>query len=538
MDNPPPVVSESRVNRLDPPVPYESLPALVDAAAQRFGAAPLWVSIDEDRTTISFAGFARDTLKCANALYALGVRPGTHVSVMLPNVPAYCITWIALARLGAVMVPVNMQYTSRELEYVLRDSDSTFLVIDESTLPVFTGIADGKAIIPPAQLVIHGKGDAQYPGWQKTVDAASDTPPVVPAPNADTLVSIQYTSGTTGFPKGCMLTQDYWLVLGWVRAHQGPYPQRLMIDRPLSYMGGKWRFLIALYIGSVACISQRFSLSQLQQRLIDHQIDFFSVTDAVAKLEPHPEIGKVKFAWISSGGLSKDLQRGAEEKFHAPVRELYGMTEIGSTLYMPIADTHTVGSGSCGLPAPYRDCRIVGVDGQDVPQGKTGELWVRGRGILKGYYNKPEATRSAFSGEWFRTGDLFRQDEQGYFYIEGRIKESIRRSGENIAAREIESVAASIPGVLETAAVPVPDDKRGEEVKLVVALQPGFTPEQVTPAQVISHCEAGLAAFKVPRYIEYIAEFPRTTSGKIAKHELVKDAGKRQVYDRAANAWH
>ncbi len=529
--------SATHVNRLDRPVPYASLPALVDGAAQRFGAAPLWVSIDEDRTTISFAEFSRATLKCANALYALGVRPGTHVSVMLPNVPAYCITWIALARLGAVMVPVNMQYTSRELEYVLRDSDSTFLVIDDSTLSIFAGIENGGAIIPPAQLVIHGKNDGKHPDWQKFVDAAPDTAPAVPPPTADTLVSIQYTSGTTGFPKGCMLTQDYWLVLGWVRAHQGPYPKRLMIDRPLSYMGGKWRFLIALYIGSSACISQRFSLSQLQQRLIDHRIDFFSVTDAVAKLEPHSDIGKVKFAWISSGGLSRDLQSLAEAKFHAPVRDLYGMTEIGSTLYVPIADTHTVGSGTCGLPAPYRDCRIVGVDGQDVPRGKTGELWVRGRGILKGYYNKPEATQSAFSGEWFRTGDLFRQDEQGYFYIEGRIKESIRRSGENIAAREIESVAASIPGVLETAAVPVPDDKRGEEVKLVVALQPGYTPEQVTPAQVISHCEAGLAAFKVPRYIEYIAEFPRTTSGKIAKHELVRDAGKRKVYDRAANAW-
>jgi crotonobetaine/carnitine-CoA ligase len=361
----------------------------------------------------------------------------------------------------------------------------------------------------------------------------------VPPPSAETLVSIQYTSGTTGFPKGCMLTQDYWLVLGWVRTHQGPPPKRIMIDRPLSYMGGKWRFLMCLYLGAQAMVSRRFSLTELQQRLVDHDIDFFAATDATAKLPAHPGIAKLNVAWISCAGLSKDLQRALEEKFNAPVRELYGMTEIGSTIYMPIADTAMTGSGSCGLPAPYRKCRIVGVDGNDVAPGKVGELWVSGRAILQGYYKKPDATRSTFAGEWFRTGDLFRQDANGYLYIEGRIKESIRRSGENISAREIEAVAAGIPGVLETAAIAVPDEKRGEEVKLYVALQPGYSAEQVTPLAVIAYCEGKLAAFKVPRYIEYIGEFPRTTSGKIAKHQLEGgDKSQRRVYDRTAKAWH
>ena len=143
------------------------------------------------------------------------------------------------------------------------------------------------------------------------------------------------------------------------------------------------------------------------------------------------------------------------------------------------------------------------------------------------------------AGEWFRTGDLFRQDANGYFYIEGRIKDSIRRSGENISAREIESVASGISGVLETAAVGVPDEKRGEEVKLYVVLQPGFSSEQVTPSKVIAYCEDKLAAFKMPRYIEYMDEFPHTTSGKIAKHQLESTAAKRQrkIFDRTANAW-
>ncbi|MDB5809320.1 MAG: AMP-binding protein [Betaproteobacteria bacterium] len=524
------------MNRLEQEVPYASLPALVDGAAERFGDATLWVSID-DSTRISFHEFARLTLKCANALNALGVGNGTHVAVMLPNVPAYVVTWMALARLGAVMVPVNTQYKPRELEYVLQDSDTSFLVIDEACLSTFEEIGNRDALVPPTQLVVYGALDCKL-NWQRVVDAAPANPLKWPQPTVDTLMSIQFTSGSTGFPKGCMLTQDYWLVLGWVRSHQGPAPKRMLIDKPLSYMGGKWRFLICLFMGATAYVALRFSLTGLQQRLVDHDIDFFSVTDAVAKLPELPAVSKLNIAWISSGGLSKGLHQPLEQKFNAPVRELYGMTETGSTIYLPIADTAMVGSGSCGLPAPYRDCRIVGPDGNDVAQGAVGELWVKGRGILQAYYNKPDATRSAFAGEWFRTGDLFRQDANGYFYIEGRIKDSIRRSGENISAREIEAVAAGISGVLETAAVGVPDEKRGEEVKLYVVLQPGFSSEQVTPSQVIAYCEDKLAAFKLPRYIEYLADFPRTTSGKIAKHQLDASAGsRRKVFDRSANAW-
>ena len=237
--------------------------------------------------------------------------------------------------------------------------------------------------------------------------------------------------------------------------------------------------------------------------------------------------------------LSRALHRPLEKKFNAPVRELYGMTEIGATFYMPVADAAMSGAGSCGLPAPYRQCKIVGPDGNELAPGNVGELWVRGRAILRGYYNNADATRNAFAGEWFRTGDLFRIDGKGYFYIEGRIKESIRRSGENISAREIESVAAGVAGILETAALGVPDELRGEEVKLYIVLQPGYSVEQVTPEHVIAHCADKLAAFKVPRYIEYMAEFPHTTSGKIAKSQLEGSADNlaRKIFDRSANAW-
>lgn len=515
-------------------MPYGNLGELADDAAAKEPQAVVWESID-DPTRLTFAQFAAASLRCANVLQSRGVENGTHVAVMLPNVPAFAITWFALARLGAVIVPVNMQYTSRELQYVLDDSDAAFLVIDTAAAAILEEIAT-RSSVPRHRVILHGSG--QTGGWEAEVADASEYPITGPAPAADALMSIQYTSGSTGFPKGCMLSQDYWLILGLVRSRQGPPPKRILIDKPMSYMGGMWRLLMCFFLGATACVARRFTLSGLQQRLLDHRIDFFSVTDPVASLPVLPPLRGQHFAWIGCSGLSKDLQRPLEERFNGPVRELYGMTETGSTIFMPIDAADMSGSGSCGRPAPYRECRIVGRDGHDVPAGSIGELWVRGRGILQGYYKKDEATRDAFRGAWFRTGDLFRQDERGYFYMEGRIKDSIRRSGENISTREVESVFAAIPGVAEAAVVGVPDPFRGEEVKVFVALQAGVTPSELTPASLIAHCERELAPFKVPRYLQYIDEFPRTTSGKIAK-QAIREARAMEgtVYDRTRKAW-
>jgi acyl-CoA synthetase (AMP-forming)/AMP-acid ligase II len=514
------------------PITYANLPALADEAATRFAAAPLWVSID-DGSRLSFADFRRLTLKCAHALRAIGVAHGAHVAVLLPNAPAYAITWFALARLGAVMIPVNSRNTSRELAYVLRDCDANFLVIDSEYLPVYEGMENRDRFVGRANVIVHGGGgNAGSRVWDAIVSAAPESAIDLDGVRPDTRMSIQYTSGSSGMPKGCVLTQDYWIVLGTVRAQQGPPAKRILIDKPMSYMGGMWRFLMCLCLGASAYVARQFTLTGLQQRLIDHRIDFFSATDAVAKLPEHPDIKSLDIAWISISGLSKGLHRALEEKFHAPVRELYGLTETGSTIYMPADAGLMSGSGSCGLPAPFRECRIVDEHGIDVKRGEVGELWVRGRGILIGYHNNPEADRAAFAGDWFRTGDLFQQDADGFYYIRGRIKDSIRRSGENIAAREVEAVAAGTPGVLECAAVAVPDVLRGQEVKLCVVLQPGNTPATVPPQRIIGHCAGQLAAFKVPRYIEYYEDFPRTSSGKIAKQQLAV-AG-HALYDHCA----
>jgi acyl-CoA synthetase (AMP-forming)/AMP-acid ligase II len=198
-------------------------------------------------------------------------------------------------------------------------------------------------------------------------------------------------------------------------------------------------------------------------------------------------------------------------------------------------------TASCGIPAPFRRCMIADDTGKPVKQGEVGELCVSGPGILQGYYKKPEATANAFwEAKWFRTGDLFRQDESGNFYIVGRIKDMIRRSAENISAIEVEAALSAMPQIQEAAVIGVKDTKRGEEVKACIILKPEWTPQTVTPQMVVEHCRQHLAKFKLPRYVQYYLALPKTGSNKIAKKQLVDGGGQSQTdtFDMVDATWH
>jgi crotonobetaine/carnitine-CoA ligase len=252
-----------------------------------------------------------------------------------------------------------------------------------------------------------------------------------------------------------------------------------------------------------------------------------------------PADGDNSLKRVSIFGFDKARHRDLERRYNMIARESFGMTEVGSALFTPREATHMVGSGTCGIPSPFRQAKIVDADGNEVPAGETGELCIRGPGIMLGYYKKPEANESSYFGDWFRTGDLFWKDEQGFHYIVGRLKDMIRRSGENIAAREVEAVLREIPGVLEAAAIGVKDPARGEEVKAYLVLQPGATPADVKPEIVFEHCRNRLAAFKIPRFLEYRDSLPKTPSEKIAKQKLAAEKPDLRVgsYDRTTGAW-
>lgn len=531
-----PAASE-RFRRIErEPLP-PNLGALIDQLAEEVPDRQAW-HFFESGERITYGALRQEVDRLANGLAVIGISHGSHVGVMLPNVPALPLTWLALARIGAVMVPVNVRYTAHELEYVLDDSQASFLVVDAEFLPAVEALRQRPGF--DAGVILHG-GEAAGLRTFDMVLAGQGSIYRGSAPGEHDLLNIQYTSGTTGLPKGCMLTHRYWLTVGKVHAQcDAQCYERVLITLPFFYMTGLWQLVMAFYQRACVCVAARQSASRFMDWVREHEIDF-CIYPALAYKQPRSPldaIHKVKRANIY--GFPPGDHAGLEQRHDVHAREGFGMTEIGSGMIVPIEAEDMVGSGSCGIPAPFRECRIADENGSTVPVGTVGELLVRGPGIMKGYYRKPEANQAAFCGDWFRTGDLFRQDDRGYFYILGRTKDTVRRSGENVAAREVESILLEIPEIAETAVVPVPDDLRGEEVKAYLVLQPGLTQSDLPPEQVIDYCKAKLAVFKVPRYIEYRATpLPRTESGKVSKPPLLREKSdlRSSSWDRVDRVW-
>ncbi len=521
------------------PLP-QSVGALCEWAARSFGDRRALVFFEDDEA-LSYAELDRYANRLAASLLRMGAGKRTHVGVMLPNIPALPIAWIALAKLGAVMVPINIGYTARELAYVLADADVEFLVLDETCLEVLDALEEGSPAPADERTIV--VGEPGRPGrrrWQELCAGGDDafTPPE--PVTGDDLLNIQYTSGTTGFPKGCMLPHRYWLILGKIAGMVDDPPiERILIAQPFFYMDPQWLLLMAAYRGGTAYVARRASASRFMQWIRDHRIQYCLFPEVVCK-EPASDLDREhELRRVSTFGLRPDLHRALEERFGVVAREAYGMTEVGCALLMPVEAEDMVGSGSCGRPAPFRKCMVADDEGRPVPAGRTGELWVAGDGILRGYYNKPEANARAFSGEWFKTGDLFRRDDRGFYYIVGRVKDMIRRSGENISAAEVEAVLRAMPEIAEAAVVAVPDDRRKEEVKAYVVLRPGIERTSLPPERIIAFCGERLARFKVPRYIEYRDSLPKTPSDKVAKEKLVAEKSDLRLgsFDRVDGTW-
>ena len=536
---PVPSLEERRRRIESEPLP-PNIAALIDEAANAAGDRTAW-NFFESGETITYADLRRRVQGLARGLAAIGVRKGTHVAVMLPNVAAFPLTWLAIGTLGAVMIPVNVGYQPRELRFVLDSGDAEYVIVDEACLPMLEGcIAEGGLRVARQNVVVRGKGAPGLHDWDALAQPAEEAYVPPAQVGLDDLLNIQFTSGTTGFPKGCMLTHRYWLTSGKVNAFRdGRRYERILASTPFYYMDPQWLLLMTFYHRGTIFVAARQSTSRFTSWLREHKVQFCLFPLLVYKNAPSADDPLEDVIRGNVYGVAPAVHAKIEERFDFCAREAFGMTELGSAMFMPIEATDMVGSGSCGVPVPFRECRIVDAQDQPVAQGEVGELCVRGPGIMLGYYNNPEATRQALRRGWFHTGDLFRQDDRGYFYIVGRQKDMIRRSSENIAAREVEAVLNSIPVVLESAAVPVPDAVRGEEVKAYLVLRDGGSGDDAVLDAIIRSCHAQLARFKVPRYFSFRTELPKTASLKVAKQGLLASAreGVERTYDRVAGCW-
>ena len=519
----------------------DTMSALLDLAAQRFGPRECF-NYFEQGERLTFAELKQQVDRLAGALHRIGVRKGAHMAVMAPNLPVWPITWFALAKLGAVLVPVNNRYTARELRYVLEDAEADFLLLHNDYFPIL----DALGLLPPKlsreRIITLGARRAGSPHHWPELLARGPARFAGPEPiGPDDLLNIQYTSGTTGFPKGCMLTQRYFTLAGHVMRSLAEYRvTRILCAQFFHYIDPQFYIVLALYSGAAVYFADRLRASRFMPWVREHAIDFVFLFEPIFKQPEHPADGDNQLRLACLFGLTPRNHAPLEARFDTTAREWYGMTEIGAGLYMPMDRADMVGSGSCGIPAPFRETRICDPATQrPVVQGEIGELWVRGPGLMVGYYAKPEANAESFCEGWFRTGDLFRQDEKGFHYIVGRRKDMIRRSAENIAAREVEAVLRTHPAIREAAVVPVPDDYRGEEVKAYVQLMPGKSREDTPPEAILGHCAENLASFKVPRYLEYRDAFFYGPTDRVEKHRLIAESDdlRRSSYDRVDDVW-
>lgn len=494
-----------------------TIPEALDRAAQAW-PSKVALSFVASPERFTWAQLRDTVARLRTGLENIGVRPGDKVGIMIPNQAEFPLAWLAVIEAGAVAVPFNPRYTRREAEYVLSDAGASWLVITRELVDQH-GVA-AFAPVPPGNVIVAG----DPPAGAHALAALLATPQAPRRHQAQgrDLVGIQFTSGTTGLPKGCLLTHEYWLHLGVYGAAMFGNAEHLLADHPFYYMQNQAYFMTALTSGGQLHITPGLSRSKFMSWLIDHDIDFAWIDEDLLNLPPSADDRRLKLKKAPVAGLPGELHRALEERFGLRAREWYASTEIGNGTIVSFERDDLVGSGCMGLCCPGRESKIIGPDLRELPPGEPGELCFRGPGIMLGYHNRPEVNAELFlPGGWFRTGDVARKTADGLHYYQGRMRDMVRRSGENISAAEVEQQIATMPGVLDVGVIPVPDPDRGEEVKALIVARPGA---RLTAGDVIAWLGARLAPFKIPRYVEFRDELPHTESGKIAKSALRAEA--------------
>ncbi|MEV4398945.1 AMP-binding protein [Nonomuraea sp. NPDC049607] len=490
-----------------------------DRVLFRFAGVETTVAQVEDRTD-----------RLAAVLAAHGVRRGDRVAVMLDNGVGFPVAWLAIARLGAVIVPLNPGYRSADLAHIVKDSGPVLALAGSAAAAQAllaldfgeVGLLDPADAGPAPDPVQAGAFDA---GAEAAVAAGlRDLPDV----GWDDLLNLQYTSGTTGFPKGCMLTHRYWLHLAELAADVAAVtPDDVdLTAQPFHYMDPQWNTVLCLLTGIPLVILPRFSASGFWPSVREHGATFFYVlgTMPLLLLKQPPDAGldrSHRVRLVLCSGITPALHATIEERWGAPWREAYGSTEAGVVLAVRPEDTACVGTGAMGSPVPGKEAKVVREDGTDAADGEVGEIVARGAPMLTGYWNRDEPL---LRDGWYPMGDLGYRDARGHYHLVGRLKDMIRRGSENIAAAEVEAVLTGHPAVRAAAVVPVPDELFGEEVKAFVQVA-----EPVEPRELVAYVRARLAAFKTPRYVEFVEAFPMTPSERVAKHLL--PAGRGGAYD-------
>ncbi len=452
------------------------------------------------------------------------VKPGDRVVMMLDNRLEFMIALFGIIANRATMVsiaPTAMQY---DAGHIVTDAQPTVSIIGKTQQPIIEAVRGNS---PSLQHIIVVEGD-EPDGLARYENAAEPLDFTRVKCEREDIVTVYYTSGTTGAPKGCMLHHGWWLRVIDIdlRLFRRGWQDRQLCCLPFYYADPAIQLLTSLASRGTMVAMRRFSVSRFWEVVTKYDateiLSIASIPALLLKGEPGPAERDHRIRLAIHAGLPKELHREMLDRYGFQWHNQYGSTEGGVMSRVPhhLAD-ELVGTGTMGVEPPGVTIRLVDDNDVDVPLGEAGECLIGGPDLYAGYLNRPEVTAEANRGGWYHSGDVARRDERGLLYFVGRKKEIIRRSGENISAAEVEGVLRSHPKVVEAAVVPVPDDLRGEEVKAYIQLRPD---ESFPPEEVIAFCQANLAAFKIPRFIEFRdTDFERTPSMRVQKQSLLKE---------------
>ena len=475
------------------------------------------VAVRVDNAAMTYRALDDASARVAGLLHERGLKPGDRVGIMMPNVAEVPVVYYGVLRAGGVVVPMNPLLKAREVAYYLGDSGAGLIFAWHA----FADQARAGAEQAEAESIV-----VDAVGFPDLLASATPDFQVADAGDDDTAV-ILYTSGTTGHPKGAELTHGNLISntevtrTNIVRA--GP-DDVIFGGLPLFHVFGQTVALnVAVAAGACLTLLPRFDAEHALRIVAGHRVTVFEgVPTMYVALIHQPDradydTSSLRLCISGGAALPVEVLRGFEEAFGVPVLEGYGLSETS-----PVASFNLPGRerkpGSIGTPIRDVQMRVVDKEDHDVPQGEVGEIVIRGPNVMKGYWQRPEATAEALAGGWFHTGDLARVDEDGYFFIVDRKKDLIIRGGYNIYPREIEEVLYEHPAVAEAAVIGLPHPALGEEVGAAVALKPGAV---ATPEELRDYVKGQVAAYKYPRHVWIMDALPKGATGKIQKRDIV-----------------
>ena len=477
---------------------------------------------------VMYEEFNEKINKAANVFLNLGIEKGDRVCFFLPNCPEFLYGWFGLAKIGAILVPINTAYRTEETKYICNHSEATTILVHSSLKEVVDKIRSETPLLK--KFICFGEDieESDYVSFEDALKNASNSLDPVDI-NDDDIFEIMYTSGTTGPPKGVMLPNKSFVLMGYGYRHWVDITpeDRLFTCLPLFHGNAQgYSTMGALASEASLILMERFSASKFWDQIRHYRATIFNYIGAMLTIlskQPESEKDKDQKVRLAYGtpALEKEFQDYMEQRFGITLISGYALSECPFGTIQPLHGIRK--EKSIGLPRQLpgagfvNEVKIVDEDETEVSVGTVGEIVLKNPAIMKGYFKEPEINKKTIKNGWLHTGDYGWMDEEGYFYFADRKKDVIRRRGENVSSIEVENVINAHPKVLESAIIGVPSELYDEDIKVYVITKPN---ETLDPIGIIKWCKERLAYFKIPRYIEFRTEFPKTPTHRVEKYKL------------------